>query len=273
MPGADLPTAARLAAVTAAGGIAYWQGRRDDSTRHYKEELALARLLGDVAAEADATWNLAFEPYVAGDLEGANQMMRTALSMFEQIGDERSAARIEWSLVTVATGEHPSMVGLDTLESLQERFDRLGDTWYAFQNYMSIAWVHFSGGDVAEASRWFVRAMVGSRSLRDVTGTTIAIPLASLLALEAGRPEDAAILLGASDHLSELYGVKAPLGLQELLGVSDPSGRAIATLGEERYQQAFDEGRQMTLDQAVALIVRMQDETWGAGQATAAPQA
>ena len=275
MPAADQPTAARLAAVTAAGGIAYWHGRRDDSTRHYKEELRLAQMLGDVAAEADATWNLAFEPFVAGDVATANQMMRTARDMFEQVGDARSAARVEWSIVTVASGDHPGWGGLATLESLQERFERLGDTWYAFQNYMSIAWVHFSGGDVAEASRWFVRAMVGSRSLRDVTGTTIAIPLAALLALEAGRPDDAATLLGASDHLTELYGVKAPLGLQELLGVSDPRGRAAATLGAERYEEAFEIGRQLTLDQTVELIVRMQDETWGAGDGTSpsAPRA
>ena len=159
------------------------------------------------------------------------------------------------------------MGGLETLESLNERFERLGDTWYAFQNYMSIAWVYYSADDVAEASRWFVRALVGSRSLRDVTGTTIAIPLAALLALEADRPEDAATLLGSADHLSELYGVKAPLGLRELLGVSDPRGRAIAALGEKGYQEAFDRGRQMTLDQAVERIVRMQDEAWGPGEA------
>ncbi len=269
MPGADQPTATRLAAVSAAGGIAYWHGRRDDSTRYYKEQLALARLQGDVAAEADATWNLAFEPYVAGDLEGAAQMVLLARSMFDAIGDERGVARADWSMVTVASGDHPSPVGLEMLESLNERFERLGDTWYAFQNYMSVAWVHYSAGDVAEASRWFVRAMIGSRSLRDVTGTTIAIPMAALLALEAGRPEDAAILLGASEHLGELYGVKAPLGLQELLGVSDPRGRATAALGEERFMEAVEVGRQMTLDGAVDLIVRMQDETWGAGESNA----
>ena len=33
MPGADAPTPARLAALSAAGGIAYWQGRREDSFR------------------------------------------------------------------------------------------------------------------------------------------------------------------------------------------------------------------------------------------------
>jgi predicted ATPase len=265
MPGAEAPTPARLAALSAAGGIAYWHGRREDSFRHYEEELALARRLGDVAYEADATWNLSFERYVADDTAAATEMLETAHRLFEQIGDERAAARVEWSQLTVLGGDHPSTIELAALESLGRRFERLGDTWYGFQNHMSIAWVHFMTGDAPEAFRWYIRALVGSSSLRDVTGTTIAIPLGALMALEADRPEDAAMLLGASDHLTELYGVKAPLGLRELLGVSDPHGKAAATLGEERYRQVFEQGRQMTLEQAVALIVRVQDETWGAG--------
>ncbi len=269
MPGADAPTPARLAALSAAGGIAYWQGRREDSFRHYREELELARHLGDVAAEADATWNLSFEPFVADDGAAATEMLETAHRLFERIGDERGAARVEWSKLTVLGGDHPSTTELAALESLGERFERLGDTWYGFQNHMSIAWVHFMAGDAPEAFRWFIRALVGSNSLRDVSGTTIAIPLGALMAFEARRPEDAARLLGASDHLTELYGVKAPLGLHELLGVADPSGRAMAALGEDQYRQAFQEGRQMTLEQTVALIVRIVDETWGAGQATA----
>ena len=269
MPGSESPTPARLAALSAAGGIAYWHGRREDSFRHYHEELELARQLGDVAYEADATWNLSFERYIAEDASGTAEMLEAALSLYEQIGDERGAARVEWSRVTVLGRDHPSTIEPATLEALSEKFERQGDSWYTFQTYMSIAWVHYMTGDVATASRWYIRAIVGSSSLRDVTGTTIAIPVAALLALQAGRPEDAAMLMGASDHLSELYGVKAPLGLGELLGEADPSGRAIAALGEERYDQAFDRGRQMTLEHVVALIVRIQDETWGAGQATA----
>jgi predicted ATPase/class 3 adenylate cyclase len=263
MPGAGAPTPARLAALSAAGGIAYWQGRREDSFRHYREELELARQLGDEAAEADAIWNLSFEPFVADDSAAATKMLETAHRLYERIGDERGAARVEWSKLTVLGGDHPSMVELAALESLGERFERLGDTWYGFQNKMSIAWVHFMAGDAPEAFRWFIRALVGSNSLRDASGTTIAIPLGALMAFEAGRPEEAARLLGASDHLGELYGVKAPLGLRELLGVADPKGRTIEALGEERYRKAFQEGRQMTLEQTVALIVRIVDETWG----------
>jgi predicted ATPase len=269
MPGADRPTAARLAALGAAGGIAYWHGRQDDATRYYEAQLALAERLGVVAAEADALWNLSFQRYIFDDREASNALLDKAYSLYVQLGDDRGAARVEWSRVTVGSGEHPSIGGLATLESLIEQFEGVNDTWYAGQTSMSIAWVHFATGNVAEASRWFVHSIVAYSSLRDVTGTTISIPLGALLALAAGRPEDTATLMGASAHLTELYGVKAPMGLEELLGTSDPRAGAKELLGAERYEQAFEKGRQMTLAEAVALIVRVQEETWGPGDSAA----
>ncbi len=263
MAGADRPTAARLAALAGAGGIAYWHGRQDDATRYYEEQLVLARRLGEVAAEADALWNLSFQRFIFDDREASNTLLDQAYDLFVQLGDDRGAARVEWSRVTVGSGEHPAVSGLATLESLIERFERVGDMWYRGQTSMSIAWVHFAAGDVAKASRWFISALVAYSSQRDVTGTTISIPLGALLALAAGRPDDTATLMGASEHLTELYGVKAPMGLQELLGASEPGVQAKEMIGAERYEAEFDKGRQMTLDQAVALIVRLQDETWG----------
>jgi non-specific serine/threonine protein kinase len=265
LPGSDAPTPARIAFFDAAGGIAYWHGRPGDATRHYAEQLRLAREIGDVTAEADAAWNLSFERYIAEDIPGATDLFERARALYEELGDERGAARAGWSAVTVQAGDHPNAGSGPKLLELLDRFERLGDTWYAGQTMMSLAWVEFAGGDVPAASRWFIRAFSMAHALRDVTSTTIAIPLAALLATLAERPEDAAVLLGAHDHLQELYGVRAPMGLRQLLGPHDPVVNARAALGDEAYEATFARGRQMTLDQAVALAVQVQEETWGPG--------
>jgi predicted ATPase len=265
LPGSDAPTPARMAAETAAGGIAYWHGRPQDAVRHYGEQLSLAQHLGDFAAEADAAWNLSFEKYIAEDVLGATELFERARKIYEDLGDEQGAARAAWSAVTVQSGEHPDPASRSTLVGLLDRFERLGDTWYAGQTMMSLAWVDFAAGDLAGASRWFIRAFSMAHRLRDVTSTTIAIPLAALLATIAGRAEDAAVLLGAHDHFQELYGVKAPMGLAQLLGPHDPEVNARAALGDQAYEAAIAQGGQMTLDQAVALAVKVQEETWGAG--------
>jgi hypothetical protein len=172
---------------------------------------------------------------------------------------------VAWSLITVVPGDHPNPENRAALVDLLARFERTGDTWYACQTMMSLAWVEIEGGDFPAATKWFVRAFRTSHALRDVTGTTIAIPLAALMAIEAGRPEDAARLMGASEHLSELYGVKAPMGLRELLRNSNPASISEVMLGKEHYAEAFAAGTQMTLDEAVALAVSIQEEKWGSG--------
>jgi predicted ATPase/class 3 adenylate cyclase len=265
MAGSNVPTPARLAATAAAGNVAYWHGRPSDAIRHYQEELALARQLGDVVAEADAWWNLSFEKYIAGDAAGALDVAERAQRLYEQAGDERGAARLEWSRLAALSGEQPAPDTKAALLALLDRFERLGDVWFAGQTMMSIAWVTFETGDVPGASRWFIRAFSMAHAYRDVTSTTIAIPLGALIAVMAGRGEDAARLLGASAHLTELYGVKAPVGLGQLIDAADPSRSAEEMIGPERYAEAFASGARMSLDEAVALVVRVQDETWGPG--------
>jgi predicted ATPase/class 3 adenylate cyclase len=263
MPGSDASTPSRMAAVTAAGGIAYWHGRADDAAKYYTEELRLARELGDVAAEADAAWNLSFYKVIGDDIEAAQELFDRAQRLFDEIGDERGAARVAWSAITVQAGDHPNPESIGELFAQLERFERLGDTWYSCQTMMSIAWVYLAAGDMPESSRWFIRALTTGHSLRDVTGTTIAIPLSALMAVFAERHEDAAALLGAHEHFQELYGVKAPIGLLQLLGIKDPHVFARAAIGDEAYEAAVARGRQMTLDQAVALTVKIQEEAWG----------
>jgi predicted ATPase/class 3 adenylate cyclase len=265
IPGGDAPTRQRMAATSAAGGIAYWHGRSEDSVAYYKEELRIAQEIGDIAGEADATWNLGFDRFRRDDIPGLMELAERAQRLYEQAGDELGAARVAWSLITVVPGDHPNPKNRGGLVDLLARFERTGDSWYACQTMMSLAWVEIESGDFPSASRWFVRALQTSHALRDRTGTTIAIPLAALMAIEAGRPVDAARLMGASEHLCELYGVKAPLGLRELLRNSNPASISEVMLGKEHYAEAFAAGTQMTLDEVVALVVSIQEEKWGPG--------
>ena len=134
--------------------------------------------------------------------------------------------------------------------ALAERFDRLGDTWYGAQNHMTIAWTYLYTGDVASSSRWFVRALAGSNALRDVAGTTIALPLAAVLANRCRAPGGRGGAARRARHLGELYGVKAPMSVQDARSVvSDPRTAAIAALGEEGFARGL---RARTADDARA---------------------
>jgi hypothetical protein len=68
------------------------------------------------------------------------------------------------------------------------------------------------------------------------------------------RYEDALRLAGAAESLREQIGGRAPL--EFLAGfIGDPEAEARAHLSQEAAQRAFQEGRTMSVDEALALAV------------------
>ena len=74
------------------------------------------------------------------------------------------------------------------------------------------------------------------------------------------RPEDAAVLLGAFEGLSERYGVKPPLALADLMDMADPYQRARDRLEPEIFEAALERGRRMSLDDAMTLVMSLGQE-------------
>ena len=260
MPGAAAPTAARLGALAAAGGIAYWDGRPDDAFRFYRAQRELARLLGDQVAEADAAFNLAYERFITEDPSGAEDLIVDAAERFRSLGDERGAARALWAHGTarLQAGDPAGAeaIFIDVLGT----FERLGDAYYHAITLGSLAWTHYFRGNVHEAGRWLVRGFAETYALRDVSSAVINLPALAIMALEAGQAEEAAVILGAAEALGLRYGVHRPPGIERLISRGNPETRTVAALGEEKVDAAKDRGRRMTLDEAAALVARIADE-------------
>lgn len=260
LPGAEVRTPARLAAVTALGGIAYWQGRADEAVRWYEEELALARELGDRAAEADATFNLSYGAFVREDIDLAYELMDSAKNLYIELGDARGAARTEWSRATAVMSAGQVEEALPRFEAAARRFAELGDIWYHAMAVGSVAWARFAMGDMVGASHKFAESLIEYHALRDIGTTAISLQVASIVALEAGRPEDAAVLLGAMANLSDVYGVVPPAGLAWLIKSQAPDERVVELLEPDVLSAALERGRRLSLDEAVELVVRIETE-------------
>jgi predicted ATPase/class 3 adenylate cyclase len=260
LPGAERRTPVRLAAVTAAGGIAYWQGRSEDAIRYYEEELALARELGDRAAEADATFNLSYGAFIRHDVALTFELMEAARDLYLEIGDARGAERTDLSRATAVLGDGRPGDALPIFEAAADRFAELGDAWYHAMAIGSIAWARFAMGDVLGASHKFVESLVEYHALRDVGTTAISLQIGAIVALEAGRAEDAAVLLGAVEGLGERYGVKPPAGLAWLIKAQGPEERVAELLAADVLGSALERGRRLSLDEAVELVVDIESE-------------
>jgi hypothetical protein len=79
------------------------------------------------------------------------------------------------------------------------------------------------------------------------------------MAAMLARYEDAARLHGAFDALCAQYGVRPPAALEEFIGGQDPFAPAQAALTPPVYGEIYEQGRRMTLDEAVAIVVELGD--------------
>jgi hypothetical protein len=127
----------------------------------------------------------------------------------------------------------------------------------------SLAWSNFFLGDMAEARRWVIRSVLEYHALGDIGSSTITLPTCALVALEAGRAEDACLIQGAFEGLSQQYGVNPPIGMQILLASWDLNARLTAAMGAEDAAEAIGRGRRLSHDDAIALVARMGEDADG----------
>jgi hypothetical protein len=104
-----------------------------------------------------------------------------------------------------------------------------------------------------------VESLVESQSMEDLGTTTISLHVGVLLGALTGRFEEAAEIHGAFDALCERYGVRPPAALSEFVGRRDPFALARENLEPNVWAAAYDRGRRLTLDEAVAKIVGLGD--------------
>jgi tetratricopeptide (TPR) repeat protein len=259
MPGAEAPTAALLDALAAAGGIAYWRGDVSKTIRLYEAQRDLAIELADKAAQADAHYNLLFARNMGPHGQLAPDEAATAFRLFEELGDERGTSRAIWARATLKLNAGDPRGAIPMFEDAIAAFERNGDAWYHALGVGSLSWCYFALDDSENATTWAVQSLVEFHAMRDVSTTTITLAPTARVPLDAGRAEDAAILLGAFDNLCEVYGLRPPIGVLHLIAGAATDVRIKDALGEDTYAQDADRGRRLSLDAAVDLSVEICD--------------
>jgi tetratricopeptide (TPR) repeat protein len=177
MAGADAPTAVRLAAVTAGGNLAYWQGGFGRSATPVRRGTRVRpTAAGSGCREADAVFNLAHIVFVeSGDGELTAKFLEDARERFESIGDARGVARCDWGRASMLLALGRLEEAAATLRELLPRFEELGDVQYHALATSSLGWAAYAQGDAMDAARWTVRGLIESYRMRDAAMTTISL--------------------------------------------------------------------------------------------------
>lgn len=246
----------RLALLSAAGGIAYWQGEIPATHERYRVAVDLARQHGSRRELAEALYNFSFAPrplpedgdWVQVLVTESSPAVEEAMGIFRELGDRRAEGRAIWALSEFRYFAGDFAGVMDTLQQALTVFRDLDDRFW-------IAWaLHALGlstlqlGRVSAALPLFQEALDLFVEAGDVSGISMVVLDLAATAKAAGQRDRAIRLAGAAAGLAARTG--AGLGYSSYLSSAHPDTPAHPEGGPELA--AWEAGERMTADEAVA---------------------
>jgi tetratricopeptide (TPR) repeat protein len=238
----------RLAALEAAGGLAYWQADMVVAQGFYDQCLGLTRELGDDRALANALYNAAF-PRVVGRraIDEAKPMLAEALPLFRTIGDETGVARVLWGMGNALFFNKEFAEARPVLVEAVALNRTLNDQFGLGWSIHTLGLVSFNLGDFQRARTSWMEAIQLFAAAGDVPGMVLQLDNLSALARHDGDFTRAARLWAAASAHQESSGTGLGRMLREEEGRTGREG-----LDDAEADRVWAEGQAMSLEQAVA---------------------
>jgi predicted ATPase/class 3 adenylate cyclase len=253
LPSAAARTAARAKGLTGAAGIAYWQNDYDAALAWYAEAEEIIRELGDRAWLTDALYNTATVAMLRGDVATTQAKFSEGSAIARELNDDAIIARF------LAAAGYLAFMGDDLAKArtlLEESLalaERMGDRMAIAVGHHTVAQVARLDGRFEDAAAHYRDALRFGQELGDAASMSEPLQGLAAVAVATGDPERGVRLLGANDAIREQLGGGPP---PEWLRLGDPLAEARRSLGAEAYQRAWESGRELSVDEAVALAMR-----------------
>jgi tetratricopeptide (TPR) repeat protein len=248
----ESPTAARARALNAATGIAGEAGDIAAARTWGEEALALHRRLGDEWGVANSIFMLGHLAANVRDWDLGRDLFEESGRAFADLGDEHyellANQLVAWMSEELGDIERGRVLNEETLR----RARAAGNRRIEAMALEGLAWHARAAGQIEDAFSLLHQAYVIHRELGErieIAGVLSA--LARVLAV-AGRSDSAARLLSASDALYQEYGTS-----QVWVAQRDEETLEMlhAQLDEAAFNEAWDAGRKLAVDEAVALAL------------------
>ncbi len=235
---------------SAAGTLAAYEQRPDESRHHFETALTMAREVGDERLESLSLCDIG--PVTIGDPDGDDpdlQLVERGLALGRRLGEPALIAHGLTILGELSrTHGDPDRAEAAYREAL-DLDAQLGDRHYQAINTLNIGHALMAQGRMDEAVPFYRRGIelaraIGSRLMMawNLSGLANALHL-------LGQPELAVRLTGAADASLEALGAtQGPLDQP----VHDRRQQVLREdLGPDRYQALITDGRAMTLDEGI----------------------
>jgi tetratricopeptide (TPR) repeat protein len=254
------------------GSVTHTQGDYAAARSLYEESLALARELGDKRGIAGSLNNLGGYGVMEGEYAAARSLYEESLSISRELGDKWGIAGSLNLLGNVASMEGDYAAARSLHEESLAMMRELGDKWDIAISLINLGNVAYREGDYTSARSLHEESLAMMRELGDKRGVATclaglggvaAAAAAAIEQAQAGAQVRAQVergvrLLGAAEALLEAIGTV--LEAEDRMVYEPSEQQAHVVLGEEAFERARQEGRAMTMEQAIAYALENTDE-------------
>jgi hypothetical protein len=175
--------------------------------------------------------------------------LEQARALFEVLGVRRGVADSMWLMAIVARLEGDTPTARARVEESLRIHREVGDRFGATDALHVLGRIALADGDLATAEASFLEALENDEEVGNRTGMGIVLDNLAARASAKGRHLRAVRLAGASEAIKEAAGGHAP---PPFIDLPDPRLAAGEALGDAAVKAAWEEGRAMTLEQALA---------------------
>jgi predicted ATPase/class 3 adenylate cyclase len=232
------------------GMVVGTRGELERETELVEESLKLSREAGNIRGMGLSLFILGGAWRPRGELERATQLLEEALTMFRETGDQALIASVlthlGFTFLFRGDLERAKAASEEAAAMLRKQKHKA----YLADALNTLGWVALLRGDSERAIALYAEGMQAQREIgAKVTAPGNLLGLACVAAAR-GEVERAARLFGASEALPEAMGTPPEPGERAL---QEPYLAAAHTqLDETSWQEAWAQGRAMTLDEAIS---------------------
>ncbi len=231
------------------GSVVMAQGDYTTARALHEESLVIERELGDKLRISVPLNNLGQLAYAQGDLEQARTLHEESLKLKREVADEQGIAASLNNLGNVIEDQGDYETARTLYEEALSLNRKLGTRGWQANNLGNLANVAVVLNDIAAAHRLYRECLTIFREIGNNRGIATALDALAFLAQQERQPMRVARLLGAATSLHEAIGSRRSPAGQETYQQRLTQTRSASA--EVAFDAAFEEGRIMTLEQAI----------------------
>jgi predicted ATPase/class 3 adenylate cyclase len=250
--------ASRIKALIGAGILAFAQSDFAAARVLLEESLATAREIGDQFSVGVALNNLGNVAINQGDYAAARPLYEESLALRRELGHRSGIAASLSNLANVARAQGDYATARALHEESMAILQELGDQRAKALSLTNLGNVVCDQGDYAAARMLYVESLALAHELNDRLVVAEALEGLAHVAAALAVPSRAARIWGAAERLREEIGAPLPPNERPRYDPQVASARA-AMEDDPAFDSAWQEGRTMTLEQAVEYGLKRQD--------------